>query len=200
MKREKKIAISAASFIVSFILYVFLTGGGLCINYLAHWSLESPIQFVGDFKPDLGFSRDARFRTIIPFVLHKFSFIPENRLSVSKTDGGYESELFEYVRFTKLEVHYHSNNMQDFIFENFAFKERKFRVGKDGHLSVLDRAYHYKLFPLKLDRIEKCTVIIEGYSKLKNEGDEKFFSYTADWFIYEKSSIVTGWEKMGRAA
>ena len=199
MKREKKIAISAASFIVSFILFEFLTGGGLWINHVALWFPDNT-QIVGDFKLYPIFIEDARNRTIIPFVLHKFSFIPRNTLSVKGTEGDYEFERFEYVRFTKLEVHYRSNNMQDFIFENFAFKEMKFRVGKDGHLSVLDRAYHYKLFPLKLDRIEKCTVIIEGYSKLNNDGDEKFFSYTADWVIYEKSDIVTGWEKMGHAA
>ena len=87
MKREKKIAISAASFIVSFILFEFLTCGGLWINHVAFWSLGSTEQIVGDFKPDLVFSREARKRTIIPFILHKFSFIPRNTLSVRGTDG-----------------------------------------------------------------------------------------------------------------
>ena len=143
----------------------------------------------GDFKPYLGFSNSKRkHRTIIPFVLGTFTLKPSNTISVKKSKGGYGYERFEYVRFTKFEAHFRSGHVQKFILAGSDIKKRKYEVLNGGSAD--------SLFWFKLDRIERCTLIIGGYSKLKTSENEEFFSYTEDWYIRKKRYIRTGAEKL----
>ena len=191
MKKKTLIWIAVLSLICLFLflLFEFFTFGGFVIGDVEQWRPDTRTeQVTGDFKPQLNFGDKREYSTIIPMILRKVSLRPTNSISVSKINNayGYNYERFEYVRFTKFEAHYESGYVQKF--------EKLRRDGSDirgKKFEVLEGGGKSSLFWFKLDRIERCTVIIEGYSKLKISDKEEFFSYSVDWYIYKKMSIET---------
>ena len=172
-------------FLFLFILFEYFTVGGIWIKNIERWSPVAGTEKVtGDFKPYLKFGNKGKRRTIIPMILRTFTLNPTNTISVKKAKGGLGYERFAYVRFTKFEGHYHSGHVQKFILDDSYIRGRKYEVFNGGSAD--------SLFWFKLDRIERCTVIIEGYSKLKSSNNEESFSYTKDWYIRKKRFIDTG--------
>ena len=194
------IAISFLIFLFLFTIFEFSTGG-IYFKDSENWEPNTETEtVVGDFKPSLSFHGKSKIKTIIPAVLGKLTIRSNNWVSVylKWNYDGY-NEKFEYVRFTKLKVHYHSNHIQDFLLENSFIKEKKFLITRSGSLLDIREIGNKRVFHgLKLNRIERCTIIVEGYSKLNNDEDEKFFSYTGDWYISKKKSMRTGYSLYSR--
>ena len=196
-KRVVIIGISLAAFIVLFFIFEFLTFGGFIIRDLEFWLPDTRTeQVTGDFKPQLNFGDKREYSTIIPMILRKVELRPRNTIAIRKATSsyGYNYERFEYVRFTKFEARYESGYVQKFeklLRDGSDITKKRFKVGYEG-------ARDESLFFFYLDRIERCTVIIEGYSKLKISDKEEFFSYSKDWYIYKKRSVETRGEWLSK--
>ena len=188
-KRIVIIGISLGAFIVLFFIFEFITFGGFIIEDSEDWRPDARTeQVTGDFKPQPDFDNEREYSTIIPMILRKITLRPRNTIAIYKTTSsyGYNYERFEYVRFTKFAAHYASGHVQEFeklLRDGSLISEKQFKVGEGVRNDTL--------FFFYLDRMERCTVIIEGYSKLKISDKEEFFSYRMDWYIWKKRSVVT---------
>lgn len=190
MKEKTLIRIGFATsvFFILFIIFeVFTFGRGIFILDYKRWMpvYNSKPNVVGSFKPDITIGRNMEYTTIIPLVLTKQTVRPTNRICVIKEDttifSGYDR--FEYVRFTKFEVHYESGHVQILLKEDSPIREKKFKVS-----NVID----YILFCFELERIETCRVVVEGYSKFLIGSDEEFFRFARDWYIDKSIRIRSG--------
>ena len=183
--------ISFGLLFVLFLIFKILTWG-ISIYDLERWAPSGHIeeQFEGSFRPILNFSGKSKRTTIIPFVLSRTSSRPTNKIGIRKTPGGaygYDYNRFEYVRFTRFEVHYESGHVQKLLKNNLSFKEKKFKV-----FSPKSGSDTTSLFKFDLDRIEKCTIVVEGYSKLIEGDNEEFFRLTKGYHIRKYWDIRTG--------
>ena len=190
------IGISFGVFFILFGVFEFFTFGGYWIYDLEDWGPSGHIeeQFEGSFRPILNFGGKSKQTTIIPLVLSKITRWPLNKIGIRKADirPEYSYDLFEYVRFTKFEVHYESGHVQKLLKDDLSFRKKKFRVfsPKIG----MDTT---SLFKFDLDRIEKCTVIVEGYSKHIEDADEEFFKLTKGYHIRIYWDMRTGADRLG---
>ena len=203
MKRLKKniFALSVVSLVslpvllplglVSFVVFECVTWGGYWVYDIALWEPADGLEKVeGSFTPMIKFGIDGKEITIIPLVLRKSSTRPANSIGVRRKDGSrYGYDRFEYVRFTRFEVHYESGGVQKLIKANAPIKERRFKVSSGP--------YYELLFRFDLDLIEKCTVIVEGYSKLIEGDHEEFFRLTKGYRTTRTKSICTGRNRLG---
>lgn len=192
-KTLRRIVISFLIFLFLLIIFECFTLGGFYINDIKYWMEDSKTEHVvGDFKPYIRFGERWKHITIVPLVFNVHSVKPTNTIFVKY--GRYDYERFEYVRFTKFEVRYHSGHVQKFILYDSYIRGRKYEVlndGSDDKVFILNDEPDNSLFWFKLDRSERFTVIIEGYSKLKISDDEKFFNYTKNYYIRKKRVIQT---------
>ena len=158
---------------------------------LESWGPFGKERVEGNFRPILSFGRKGKETTIIPFVLSKSTSWPTNTVGIRKADSGrdYGYDRFEYVRFTRFAVHYESGRVQKLIKANAPIKERRFKVSSGP--------YYELLFRFDLDLIEKCTVIVEGYSKLIEGDHEEFFRLTKGYHTTRTKSICTGRDRLG---
>ena len=198
-KTVLRLLIGFGLFIILFIIFEYFTWGGFWIYDLERWeSYGHSTKEEGSFKPRLTFSGNSKQTTIIPLVLSKITSRPKDSIGIRKTDSnspGYGYNLFEYVRFARFEVHYESGNVQKLLKDNSPIIKKIFKVFSPKIGMDLT-----SLFRFRLDRIEKCTVIIEGYAKLIEANEEEFFRSIQVWHIAKYKNIRTGRDRLASAA
>ena len=161
---------------------------------LESWGPFGKERVEGNFRPILSFGRKGKETTIIPFVLSKSTSWPTNTVGIRKADSGrdYGYDRFEYVRFTKFEIHYESGYVQKLLKDDLSFREKKFNVFSPKIGMDLT-----SLFRFHLDRVEKCRIVVEGYSKLIKGNKEEVFRLTKGYHIRKRKSVRTGRDRLG---
>ena len=192
MKKFKKKKLIIWVSIALFFIFEYLTFGGIHISFSeTWWPVGNSVHAEGKFKPYIRFGSTSKRRTIIPIVLYIHTSKPTNTIEIKRSVNvySYEYERFKYVRFTKFEVHYESGHVQILLEEDSPIRERKYNV-IEGSITG------DSLFLFELERIEKCTVVIEGYSKFIEGDKEEFFKFTKDWYIKKSRDIRTGGDRI----
>ena len=187
------IGISVGLLFIAFCIFELFTLGGFMIYDIEDWGPSNHIeeQFVGDFRPKLSFSGKSKQITIIPLVLRKITRRATNSIGIRRKDGSsYGYDRFEYVRFTKFEVHYESGHVQKLFGNDSSIREKRFIVSSESD-------DYSSLFKFNLDRMEKCAVVVEGYSKLIKGDKEEVFRLTKGYHIRKRKSVRTGRDRLG---